>query len=205
MELEKSFITWAETQVGKAASVEKVPFGDQNIVYKIQTSKEEYFLKIGRGLDKERERLEWLKDRQPVPKVIALTTVDTHDSLLLSAIPGVNLKSAAENLDIHAVIAILVDALQRFHRTDIQDCPFGIKTEGAVLVHGDACLPNFIVNDGVLSGYIDLEDTRMGDRNIDLAASVWSLQYNFGPGFGTLFLTTYGVENPTEEMAERLR
>ena len=123
----------------------------------------------------------------------------------LSAIEGENLKSIAHELGIEKVIDILVGALHRFHGTDIKECPFGTQQEDNVLVHGDACLPNFIIKDGELSGYIDLKDMRIDKKEVDLAAGVWSLQYNFGPGLGIIFLEKYGVENPTEEMVENLR
>jgi kanamycin kinase len=204
MELEQDYIDWACKELGEVVVATKVPFGDQNIVFKIQSLEGGYFLKIGEDLKEERKRLEWLKDKQPVPRIIATTTIAGKDALLLSAIEGANLKSVAKDLGIDKVIIVLVDALLRFHDTNINDCPFGVKTDGAVLVHGDASLPNFIVNNGELSGYIDLEDTRMDNRDVDLAAAVWSLQYNFGPGFGMSFLEKYGVVNPTEEMVERL-
>lgn len=61
-----------------------------------------------------------------------------------------------------------------------------------------------MVNDGKLSGYIDLEDMRIDKKEVDLAAGVWSLQYNFGPGLGIQFLNKYGVKNPTYEMVQQL-
>jgi kanamycin kinase len=71
-------------------------------------------------------------------------------------------------------------------------------------VHGDACLPNIIVGDGALNGYIDLGDMGVGDVEVDLSAAVWSLQYNLGPGFGRGFLTAYGLSDATDQDVDRL-
>lgn len=63
------------------------------------------------------------------------------------------------------------------------------------LIHGDFCLPNVMMNDWRLSGYIDLDNAGVGDRHIDLYWMVWSLTYNLKDGrWGDLFLDAYGRE-----------
>jgi kanamycin kinase len=202
---QEQFIEWATQELGGDVSVTKEAYGDQSRVFKLTSPKGNYFLKIGEGLEKEKLHLEWLKGKQPVPNVIGFKNIGDTDALLLSAIEGENLKSVAHELGLEKVINILVEALHKFHSTDITDCPFGTNGEDKVLVHGDACLPNFIIKDNKLSGYIDLKDMRIDKKEVDLAAAVWSLQYNFGPGLGITFLEKYGVKNPTEEMVEHLR
>jgi len=49
-----------------------------------------------------------------------------------------------------------------------------------VLVHGDFCLPNVLVMEGSLTGVIDVGRAAIASPEVDLAAGVWSLQYNFG-------------------------
>ena len=83
------------------------------------------------------------------------------------------------------------------------DWPFGGC--GSVLVHGDACLPNFLFSAEQLSGYIDVGNMALGEPEVDLAAAVWSLQHNLGHGYGLEFLSQYGVEQADEEEVERLR
>lgn len=51
-----------------------------------------------------------------------------------------------------------------------------LRTE--VLLHGDYCLPNVILQDWRLSGFIDLGNGGIGDRHIDLLWGVWTLNYN---------------------------
>ena len=77
--------------------------------------------------------------------------------------------------------------------------------QGKVLVHGDACLPNFLFHGDELSGYINVGDLAVGEPEVDLVAAVWSLQYNLGPGYGLAFLREYGVSDADEKRVEALR
>lgn len=68
------------------------------------------------------------------------------------------------------------------------------------LIHGDACLPNIIQNNGRFHTFIDLGMAGAGDRHIDLYWAAWSLQYNFETDkYTDLFLDMYGREKISEE------
>jgi aminoglycoside phosphotransferase len=64
--------------------------------------------------------------------------------------------------------------------------------------HGDYCLPNIILKDGAVSGFIDLGRAGVADRYVDLALAVRSLQYNnYGsPRLVELFFEVYGLKEP---------
>lgn len=69
------------------------------------------------------------------------------------------------------------------------------------LVHGDACLPNLILENGKFKSFIDVNLAGAGDRHIDLYWSLWSLQYNLGTDkYTDRFLEAYGREKVDEEM-----
>ena len=53
-----------------------------------------------------------------------------------------------------------------------------------VLSHGDYCMPNVLVQDGRISGMIDLGDTGVADRWRDIALCWGSLARNFGGEYG---------------------
>lgn len=53
--------------------------------------------------------------------------------------------------------------------------------------HGDMCLPNFFVEDGRVSGYIDLGDAGVGDKWDDIALAYRSLRHNFDGTFGEVY------------------
>lgn len=202
---EKPYIDWAKEQLGEVAEIVKEEYGDQSDVFKLHVPNGNYFLKIGKALEKEYERLKWLQGKLPVPRIIGLTKINEKDALLMSAIEGKNLAALAKEWQPEKIVNKLVGALQQFHAVDTKNCPFGTYGEGNVLVHGDACLPNFIFRGDNFSGYIDLGDLMIANPEVDLAAATWSLQYNLGPGYGAMFLKKYGVKNVDDEMVEELR
>lgn len=64
------------------------------------------------------------------------------------------------------------------------------------LIHGDACLPNVIAEDGRFRCFVDLPLAGVGDRHIDLYWAAWSLQYNFKTDrYTDYFFDVYGREN----------
>ena len=76
---------------------------------------------------------------------------------------------------------------------------FGFLSENAsafscdVLLHGDFCLPNVILDNWRLSGYIDLGGAGVGDRHIDLFWGSWTLNFNLGTDeYRERFFDAYG-------------
>jgi kanamycin kinase len=67
-----------------------------------------------------------------------------------------------------------------------------------VVCHGDPCFPNFLVQDGEVTGYLDLGEVGVADRWWDLAVATWSVGWNVGPGWEDLFLESYGVPRDAE-------
>lgn len=199
------FINWAKEKLNQEIETSKEDHGDQSRVYKIKTPRGNYFLKIGSRLEKEHERLEWLNGKLPVPEIVSYTNFENKDAMLMTAIKGKNLADLCKEWPAEKVVDRLAQALRQFHAVDAKNCPFGIFAAGKVLVHGDACLPNFIFDGDVFSGYVDLGDVAVDNPQIDLAAAIWSLQYNLGPGYGAEFLKKYGLKNVTEELIEKLR
>lgn len=202
---EQKFINWAKEQLKVNTTVTKEDYGDQSKVFKLRAASGNYFLKIGAGLEKERERLEWLNGKLPVPRVIGFTKSEDKDALLLSAIEGKNLAALSKEWPAEKIVDKLVKALRQFHIVDAKNCPFGNYEAGKVLIHGDACLPNFIFQGDNFLGYIDLGGLMVASPEVDFSAAIWSLQYNLGAGYGRMFLEKYGVKNVTDELVEKLR
>ena len=57
-------------------------------------------------------------------------------------------------------------------------------TYETVVSHGDFCLPNIFIENGKLSGLIDLGDTGVGDKWRDIALCYRSLRNNFNGTYG---------------------
>lgn len=75
-----------------------------------------------------------------------------------------------------------------------------------VLIHGDYCLPNIILDDWRFSGFIDLDNAGVGDRHIDLYWGLWSLRYNLKTDrYAAEFLDAYGREAVDMEVLDAIR
>ena len=62
-----------------------------------------------------------------------------------------------------------------------------------VLLHGDYCLPNILLDGWRFSGFIDLDHAGVGDRHIDLFWGVWTLEFNLKTNrYADRFLDAYG-------------
>ena len=74
-----------------------------------------------------------------------------------------------------------------------------LKTD--ILLHGDFCLPNILLDDWKFSGYIDLGNGGMGDRHIDIIWGIWTLMFNLRTDKYTgRFMDAYGREMIEPEM-----
>lgn len=61
------------------------------------------------------------------------------------------------------------------------------------LLHGDYCLPNIMLDNWQLTGFIDIADGGIGDRHYDIAWGLWTIMYNLKqPEYGEMFLDAYG-------------
>lgn len=70
-----------------------------------------------------------------------------------------------------------------------------------VLLHGDYCLPNILLEDWRFSGFIDVGNGGVGDRHIDLFWGLWTLRYNLRTSrFASRFLDAYGRENVEKDL-----
>lgn len=70
--------------------------------------------------------------------------------------------------------------------------------EDLVLTHGDYCLPNILLAENRVSGFVDLGRAGVGDRYRDLALARRSLIRNCGAAWVPLFFTEYGLPQPDE-------
>jgi aminoglycoside phosphotransferase len=75
------------------------------------------------------------------------------------------------------------------------------EQEDVVVCHGDYCLPNVLISDGRVSGYVDLGDLGVADRWWDLATATQSVTRNLGPGWEDAFLDAYGVRRDAGKVA----
>ena len=62
-----------------------------------------------------------------------------------------------------------------------------------VLLHGDYCLPNIMLDNWRFSGFIDVGNGGVGDRHVDLFWGAWTLNFNLGTDkYRERFFDAYG-------------
>lgn len=67
-----------------------------------------------------------------------------------------------------------------------------LPREDIVVTHGDACLPNLILDGEYVSGFVDVGRLGLADRHADLALAYRSLGSDLGPDMAEQFLDIYG-------------
>ena len=79
----------------------------------------------------------------------------------------------------------------------------GHRLKNDTLLHGDYCLPNIILNDWDFAGFIDLGDSGIGDKHIDVFWFIWSLFFNLHTHkYRERFIDAYGREKIDEDMLD---
>ncbi len=75
-------------------------------------------------LSTERERIEWLQGRLPVPRVLYYSADTVHEYLLVSAVSGIMACEQSLHDDVPKVVRLLAEGLRMIHSIPIHDCPF---------------------------------------------------------------------------------
>jgi aminoglycoside phosphotransferase len=163
------------------------------------------YVKRAAELAGERDRIEWLTGRLPVPVLVGFVHANADDWLLTREMPGVPLHHPSLGGEPAKVAQRFGEILREIHSIDAAGCPFGEEGAGHVLIHGDYALPNVLVDKGRFSGLVDVGRSGLGDPRDDLAAALWSLHYNYGHGHAAGFLDAYGAPPMTDKEIERLR
>ena len=174
-------------------------------VWRLSGSGGAVFVKRAADLAGERDRLAWLAGRWPVPELLAFIQAAGDDWLLTRAVAGVPMYDPSVGWPPARVAQALGEVLQELHAADGRDCPFGVRKPGNVLVHGDYALPNVLVHEGMFSALVDVGRAGLGNPEVDLAAGIWTLQYNYGRGHARAFLDAYGWPPMSDEAIEKLR
>lgn len=180
---------------------------------------ERVFLKISQrgSLEREYRMAGFLHQHNLAPQALAYVSDTEHDYLLLAAVDGEDGTAAGHLAHPRKLAAVYGEYLRMLHTLPTAGCPYGNRTrellrdaeeKGAdlgalkrygysaadnVVLHGDYCLPNLIMDRFAFRGFIDLGHGGVGDRHCDIYWGLWSLQYNLKTdGYNGMFLDTYG-------------
>lgn len=178
----------------------------------------------GEESEHEYEMMKWLKEKIPVPDILAFEKKDGKDYLLMSKIEGEMACSEVCLSRPNELITLLAKGMELLWQVDIRGCPYVTNLdkklemaeynvvhnlvdinqaesdtftkhfqspahlldwlkenkplEEPVLSHGDYCLPNIILKDGRVSGFIDLGKAGLADKWQDIALCYRSLCHN---------------------------
>ncbi len=186
---------------------------------------ERLFLKIAAAhtLEREYRMNAFLHQHGLAPASLLYTTEQQQDYLLTTAVAGEDGVADAFMQQPERLAAALGHHLRRLHTIAVDGCPYPqrsadilleaspamqaeLQTSGDytpvddVIIHGDYCLPNVIMNDFELCGFIDNGDGGIGDRHHDLAWGLWSLQFNLETDrYHEHFLDAYGRKDIDEK------
>ncbi|GAA1950781.1 aminoglycoside 3'-phosphotransferase [Agromyces allii] len=173
----------------------------------------------GESLADEERRLEWLRGRFAVPRVVASGRDGLGEWFATSAIDAESAVAPAWTSRADAAARAMGIGLRRLHDAlDPADCPFdwsvaeriavaeasgtvvpdGLRVpppvDRLVVCHGDPCAPNTLIDvHGAFAGIVDVARLGIADRWADLAVGSWSLEWNFGDGHEPAFFEAYGV------------
>ena len=87
------------------------------------------FLKIGTGIAgqdqiDEAERLDWIGDHLPVPRVLHCATQGDRAFVLITELPGVPSHECFEAISVPTAVEKLAEGLKMVHAVSTEDCPF---------------------------------------------------------------------------------
>jgi aminoglycoside phosphotransferase len=102
----------------------------------------------GFSLLREKMRLDWLKNRLPVPEVLLFSEDENTDYLLLSEIPGTPASDDSLKNNLPRVIEHLVNGLKMIHALPIKNCPFDERLDYKIK----------LVRERMLKGLVDEAD-----------------------------------------------
>lgn len=137
----------------------------------------EYILKISLDKDKLlREKVvnDELENKLPLSKSILFIEKDNLYYYLKTKVIGTPLVNFINKPKL--VIKLLKEAFILLQSVDTSNIKLINKDSvGNKLVHGDFCLPNILIHNNKVSGFIDVEAMGIGDPWIDYSWCIWSL------------------------------
>lgn len=142
---------------------------------------DKYILKVSVAAERllrEKRVNDFLKGKVPVSETVEYGLKKGVEFYLKTCLDGDTLIDACQDEPVK-LVGLLADAIKMYHSIDIKDCDIlNPDSIGNCFVHGDFCLPNILVKEGKVSGFIDTESSGLGDPWMDYAWAIWSLEYN---------------------------
>lgn len=145
---------------------------------------DKYILKVSidkKRLLREKERIDYLNfNNVPGSRSICYIEENNKGYYLRTCINGDSLINERFINNPDLLVSVLVKVIKVLRELDSVKCPFkSTDNVGNDFIHGDLCLPNIFVNEeNEFIGFIDLENSGLGDKWYDYSWLLWSLEYN---------------------------
>lgn len=98
-----------------------------NIYRVVKAGYSTLFLKAGGGLGSEKERLSWLKNKLLIPTVVAYSTLENQEYLLLTEVPGLPADDKKWLTNIASLVELLAEQVHVIHSLPTTGCPFDTR------------------------------------------------------------------------------
>lgn len=117
--------SWRQNNIGlSAAQIFRLEAKDKKSLYlKIDSDASRHSLRL------EKSKLDWLKNRLPVPKVILFAEDALKSYLLLSEIPGAPAIDDSLKTNVAHLVEQLTNALKMIHQLPNKNCPFDTRLD----------------------------------------------------------------------------
>ena len=190
-----------ERIVGKEVTMITQHHCSGDLVYRIGN---DYILKISDNKERllrERAVNDFLTGKVGVSETVLFVEEAARGFYLKTMLEGDTLVEEKYLRNPRELVRLLAQAMEMLHSIDISACPLrNPDSEGDCFIHGDFCLPNILVKDGQISGFIDTEAGGIGDPWMDYAWCIWSLEYNLKTDqYTPLLLDTLGIRFDREK------
>ena len=167
----------------------------EDLVYYIG---EKYILKVSEDLARLQQEFNkdtWVSNYIKSGKPLVFIIEKNKAYYLREYLDGVNLVSSEYLNNPIKLIDLLVEGLNIIHNTKVDNKEYIIDGNYNTLIHGDYCLPNILVKNDKIAGFVDLGDSGIGDPWFDYAWCIWSLEYNLKTKeYTPILLEKLGIE-----------
>ena len=152
----------------------------EDIIYIFENK---YILKISNNINRlkqEYQKINWLEDKIPSSKSILFIEENNKAYYLRTYLNGETLINNRFISNPNLLIKTISKAVNLLKTLNNYNCPFNsTDNTGNEFIHGDLCLPNIIVNqNNEVIGFIDLDNSGLGDIWYDYSWLIWSFEYN---------------------------
>jgi aminoglycoside phosphotransferase len=148
---------WRQNHIGfSAAQVFRLEAKNRNPLYlKIDSRASKHSLRL------EKSKLDWLKNRLPVPEALLFAEDEDTEYLLLSGISGVDARDDSLKTDIPRIIEQLTRGLKMIHELPIENCPFVARLDGKIEIARERMITGLVEEE-------DFDEERLGRTAEDL-------------------------------------